>query len=107
MEVSPENRGAQATNSSGCFGWSWGKQVDLLQTGPGESHSTLGEGHPVASKLGRGTGEKCWQRWLASRKRLEKRDCRCQWRMRAMKIQEMCQPEGRLICHLLSFQLIL
>lgn len=57
MEVSPENRGAQATNSSGCFGWSWCKQVDLLQTGPGESHSTLGEGHPVASKLGRGTGE--------------------------------------------------
>lgn len=52
MEVSPVNRTKEEHRQQ--LGSLW---LVRGQEGPGESHSSLGEGHPVASRSGRGTGK--------------------------------------------------
>lgn len=48
-------RGAQAKARAALVGR--GQAGRLAKTGPGESHSSSGEGHPVASRSGWGTGK--------------------------------------------------
>lgn len=58
MEVSPENRTKEEHRQKLRPLWLVrGQAGRLAKTGPGESHSSSGEGHPVASRSGRGTGK--------------------------------------------------